>query len=89
MLDGTDHAWGNHQFVMGGAVKGGDIYGTMPSLEIGGPDDIRDDGRIIPTTSVEQYAKPILDWFGMTESQIATVTPNLSAFDASAMDFMV
>jgi len=87
--DGTDHAWGNHQFVMGGAVKGGDIYGTMPSLEIGGADDVGDDGRIIPSTSVEQYAKPILDWFGMTESQIATVTPNLSVFDANALDFMV
>lgn len=87
--DGTDHAWGNHQFVMGGAVNGGDIYGTMPSLEIDGPDDYNDDGRIIPTTSVEQFAKPILDWFGMTESQIATVIPNLSAFNGDAIDFMI
>jgi len=73
---------------MGGAVQGGDIYGTMPSLEIDGPDDYNDDGRIIPTTSVEQYAKPILDWFGMTDSQIATVLPNLSAFDPNSLNFM-
>lgn len=86
--DGTDHAWGNHQFVMGGAVNGGEIYGTMPSLEIGGPDDYRKDGRIIPTTSVEQYANPILQWFGMSDNQIATVLPNLTAFDANALDFM-
>ena len=85
--DGTDHAWGNHQMVMGGAVNGGEIYGTMPSLEIGGPDDVRDDGRIIPTMSIEQYANPLLKWFGLSDSQIQTVIPNLSAFDANAVDF--
>ncbi|WP_251358998.1 DUF1501 domain-containing protein [Kangiella sp. TOML190] len=87
--DGTDHAWGNHQLMMGGSVRGGDIYGTMPSLEIGGIDDYRDDGRIIPTSSVEQYAKPILDWYGMDANQLATILPNLSAFDANALDFML
>ncbi len=86
--DGTDHAWGNHQLVMGGSVLGGDIYGTMPSLEIGGVDDYRSDGRIIPTTSVEQYAKPILDWFNMEPSQISTIIPNLGAFNANAINFM-
>lgn len=86
--DGTDHAWGNHQLVMGGSVNGGDIYGTMPSLEIGGVDDYRSDGRIIPTTSVEQYAKPILDWFNMEPSQISTIIPNLGAFNADAIRFM-
>ncbi len=87
--DGTDHAWGNHQLLMGGAVRGGDIYGTMPSLEIGGPDDYRNDGRIIPTTSVEQFSKPILDWFDVDSSQISTVLPNLGSFDSNAIDFML
>lgn len=86
--DGTDHAWGNHQLVMGGALNGGDIFGTFPSLKLGGPDDVRNDGRIIPTSSIEQYANPILQWFGMTETQIATILPNLSSFNPNALGFM-
>ncbi|MRX28714.1 DUF1501 domain-containing protein [Kangiella sp. HZ709] len=87
--DGTDHAWGNHQLMMGGMVRGGDIYGTMPSLEIGGPDDYRNDGRIIPTTSVEQFSKPVLDWFDAEPAQISTILPNLNAFNANAINYML
>jgi uncharacterized protein (DUF1501 family) len=87
--DGTDHAWGSHQLVMGGAVRGGDIYGQFPSLEIDGPDDANNDGRIIPTTSVEQFMVSPLRWFGLTDSELNSTMPNLSAFNANAVDFML
>lgn len=87
--DGTDHGWGNHQLVMGDAVRGGDIYGSMPSLAIGGVDDYGDRGRIIPTTSVEQYVHSLLQWYSLDANQIATVLPNLGAFDANAVNLMI
>lgn len=85
--DGTDHGWGSHHMIMGGAVNGGDIYGTVPELAIGGPDDA-DDGRMIPTTSVEQYSATIARWYGLSESELAQVFPNLGNFDSSDMGFM-
>lgn len=87
--DGTDHGWGSHNLVIGGAVRGGDIYGTMPSLALDGPDDYRNNGRIIPTTSVEQYVHSMLPWYGLDATQIATVLPNLGAFNANAVNFMI
>jgi uncharacterized protein (DUF1501 family) len=78
--DGTDHGWGGHQCVMGGAVAGGDIVGTLPALGIGSDDDLGD-GRIIPTTSVEQMGSALLRWFGLTESEIGTVFPFADRFD--------
>lgn len=78
--DGTDHGWGGHQLVMGGAVAGGDIIGRLPALEIGSDDDL-DDGRIIPTMSVEQLGGALLGWFGLSESEIATVFPYMDRFD--------
>jgi uncharacterized protein (DUF1501 family) len=79
---GTDHAWGNHHLVVGGAVKGAKTYGVYPTLELGGPDDVGVDawekhGRWIPTFSVDQYASTLLGWFGATEAQIDAVLPNL------------
>ena len=79
---GTDHAWGNHQLVVGGAVKGSKTYGVYPTLELGGPDDVGVDawekhGRWIPTFSVDQYASTLLGWFGASEAQIDAVLPNL------------
>ena len=82
---GTDHGWGNHQLVMGGAVKGGLTYGTHPSLVIGGPDDVgasswEQEGRWIPSSSVDQYAATLLGWFGASTAQLDGILPNLVNF---------
>lgn len=82
---GTDHAWGNHQLVLGGAVRGGRTYGTAPTLELGGPDDVglqtwERQGRWIPTTSVDQYAATLLRWFGAADGQLDSLLPNLANF---------
>ena len=85
---GTDHAWGNHMLVMGGAVRGGQMYGTYPTLARAGPDDADVNGRWIPTTSVEQYGATLARWFGLTAPQLAAVFPNLSLFPAADIGFM-
>jgi uncharacterized protein (DUF1501 family) len=85
--DGTDHGWAGHQLVVGGAVQGGDIYGTMPRLEIDGPDDVGG-GRIVPTIAVQQYASTLLRWFGLEETQIDAAVPGLGAFGARDLGFM-
>ena len=77
---GSDHAWGNHHIVMGGAVKGGSIYGQFPQLILGGPNDAEKEGRWIPTTSVEQYGATLARWFGADAASLAAVFPNLGAF---------
>ena len=79
---GSDHGWGSHHLVMGGDVRGGDIYGKFPTLTVEGSDDT-DDGRWIPTTSVDQYAATMAKWFGVTDADMATVFPNLSRFAAA------
>ena len=79
---GTDHGWGGHQFVWGGAVKGGALYGRMPVQVLGGPDDAGTQGRWIPTTSVEQYATPLASWMGATPALLDAVLPRRSAFGA-------
>jgi uncharacterized protein (DUF1501 family) len=87
--DGTDHGWGGHQIIMGGAVKGGDIYGVMPEdFTLNSPDDFGD-GRIIPTTSVDQYAATLAKWFGLSINEINVVFPNLSRFDKNDLGFMM
>ncbi len=85
--NGTDHGWGGHSLVMGGAVRGGDIYGIMPRIERNSPDAV-EDGRIIPTTSVEQYAATLARWFGLDEAGIDAVFPNLGNFSRRDLGFM-
>lgn len=85
--DGTDHGWGSHQIVMGGAVRGQTIYGEIPPLVIDGPQD-SGRGRIIPTLSTEQYAATIARWYGLSAAQIAEVFPNLANFNESDLGFM-
>src|SRR5258707_13106784 len=63
---GTDHAWGSHQLVMGGAVQGGNVYGNLPSLALGATDDAGDEGRWIPAFATDQYAATLASWFGLS-----------------------
>jgi uncharacterized protein (DUF1501 family) len=85
---GSDHGWGNHQLVLGGAVRGGDFYGTFPTLTLSGPDDADSRGRWIPTTSVEQYAATLASWYGLSQSDFPAVFPLLSRFPTANMGFM-
>jgi len=85
---GTDHGWGNYAFVMGGAVKGGDFYGTLPTMALDGPDDFGKEGRWIPTTSLEQYGATLARWFGVPESDLPYVFPNIGAFANTNLGFM-
>lgn len=76
---GSDHAWGSHHFVMGGAVKSG-VYGVMPKLQLGGPDDVSTEGRWLPTTSVEQMGASLATWFGVSSADLGSVFPHLTNF---------
>jgi uncharacterized protein (DUF1501 family) len=86
--DGTDHAWGSHHLVMGGAVKGGDFYGTFPTLAVNGPDDATGQGRWVPTTSIDQYAATLASWFGVAATDLPTICPNLANFTAPTLGIM-
>lgn len=77
---GTDHAWSGHQFVFGAPVAGGGIHGTFPSLAIDGPDDIGRGGRLYPQLSVDEYIAELLQWFGITPTDMPTVLPNITNF---------
>jgi uncharacterized protein (DUF1501 family) len=80
--DGTDHGWGSHHIVAGGAVQGGDMYGTYPIIGSNQANDMGA-GRLIPTTSVEQYAGTLAKWMGLSDGQIKTVFPNFNNFGTS------
>jgi len=85
---GSDHAWGSHHLVVGGAVKGGDLYGTFPTIALGGPDDASQEGRWIPTTSLDQYAATLATWFGVPAASLQQVFPNLARFAAPTLGFV-
>ena len=85
--DGTDHGWGNHLMAMGGAVRGGTVYGTLPRLDVDGPDSVND-GRVVPTLAATQYAATLLDWIGLDDAQLATVLPTLRNFEHRDLGFM-
>ncbi len=98
---GSDHAWGNHLFVIGGAVNGGNFYGSLrpdgtgnyyPTLAFNGPDDSDTGtsarGRWIPTTSVEQYANTLAAWYGLSAADTPIVFPNLANFPITNLGFM-
>ena len=82
---GTDHAWGSHHIVMGDAVKGGDLYGTFPTLALQGPDDANNRGVWIPTTSIDQYGATLATWFGVDPTKLGAVFPNLGNFSGSPL----
>lgn len=86
--DGSDHAWGSHHLVLGGAVQGGQIYGQFPTFELGGPNDTDTRGRWIPTTSVDQYGATLCSWFGIPDTALATVFPNFANFGSQKLGFL-
>lgn len=88
---GSDHAWGNHHMVMGGAVNGGKLYGSFPVFQLGGPSDTDSGnatGRWIPTTSVDEYSATLARWFGVPESALDVIFPNLNRFPTRDLGFM-
>jgi len=85
---GSDHAWGNHHFVVGGAVRGRSIYGAFPTLVRGGPDDTGSSGLWIPTTSVDQYAATLASWFGVGAADLPVIFPNIGRFATPNVGFM-
>jgi uncharacterized protein (DUF1501 family) len=80
--DGTDHGWGSHHFVVGGSIAGQDMYGQYPVVGVNQANDLGA-GRLIPTTSVDQYAGTLARWFGLSDGQIKTVFPNFANFGSS------
>jgi uncharacterized protein (DUF1501 family) len=84
---GSDHGWGSHHLILGGAVKGRQTYGTFPTLAINGPDDTST-GRWIPTTAIDQYFATLATWFGVDNNNLATVFPNVSRFPTANLGFM-
>lgn len=86
--DGSDHAWGSHHLVVGGAVQGGDIYGKMPTLTRSGPDDSGTRGNWIPTTSVDEYSATLATWFGVSATNLSTVLPNIGRFAKPNLGFL-
>lgn len=85
---GSDHGWGNHHLVLGGAVKGGDIYGAFPEPALGGPDDAGSRGVLIPTTSLDQFGATMAKWFGVGAGNLTQVFPNLANFATTDVGFM-
>lgn len=85
--DGSDHGWGSHHFIVGGAVKGGDIYGAFPVVAFGTNEDVGS-GRLLPTTSVDQYAATLAKWFGVADSDMNLVVPNIGSFSTRDLGFM-
>jgi uncharacterized protein (DUF1501 family) len=86
--DGSDHAWGSHHLVLGGAVQGGQVYGAFPDFVLGGPDDADTRGRWIPSTSIDQYGATLCSWFGIPPSALNTVFPNLANFGSAKLGFL-
>jgi uncharacterized protein (DUF1501 family) len=84
---GSDHGWGSHHLIVGGAVNGGRTYGTFPALTINGPDDTTT-GRWIPSTAIDQYFATLATWFGVDSGKLATIFPNIGRFATSNLGFI-
>ena len=91
---GTDHAWGGHHFVIGsnaaggGPLQGGKIYGQFPSLSLGGADDANTRGTLVPTTSVDQYAATMAQWFGVSPQNVGSIFPYVGNFPTANLGFL-
>jgi uncharacterized protein (DUF1501 family) len=86
--DGSDHAWGNHHFIIGGGVVGGQIYGQFPLLALSGPNDANSRGTLIPSTAVDQYGSTLAQWFGVASANLASVFPNIGNFSVNKLGFL-
>ncbi len=86
--DGTDHAWGNHHFIIGSGVKGGQFYGNFPSLALGGSNDANNRGTLIPSTAVDQYGATLAQWFGVGAGNLPTIFPNVGNFASNQLGFL-
>jgi uncharacterized protein (DUF1501 family) len=84
---GSDHGWGSHHFIVGGAVRGGRTYGAFPTLQVNGPDDTST-GRWIPRVSVDEYSATLAKWFGVGASDMTTIFPNIGHFASPDVGFM-
>lgn len=84
---GSDHAWGSHHLVLGGAVKGGQIYGQFPQFDLGGPNDTDTRGRWIPTTAVDQYGATLSSWFGVPDDALGSIFLNFANFNSQKLAF--
>lgn len=85
---GSDHGWGNHHLIMGGAVQGGQMYGSFPTMALGGPDDSGSRGTLIPSTSMDQYGATLARWLGVPDAQLASVFPNIGNFANANLGFL-
>jgi uncharacterized protein (DUF1501 family) len=85
---GTDHAWGNHHLIVGGAVRGGDIYGAFPILALGGPDDVGKRGVWLPSTSLDQYGATLASWLGVNAANMPAIFPNINNFATTNLGFL-
>mgnify|MGYP001261169419 FL=1 len=79
---GSDHAWGGNHFIISGSAAGGEIYGEYPVLAAGGSNDVGR-GRILPSTSVDAYMAELANWYGVPQSEMSTVIPNINNFSFS------
>lgn len=86
--DGTDHGWGGHQFIAGGSVSGQRVYGTIAAPDLESERYTQSRGRLIPSTSVEQYAATLGQWFGLTDTELTQALPNLGNFDNRNIGFL-
>ena len=85
--DGSDHGWGSHHFIMGGAVNGGRFYGVAPQISVRSTDQVGQ-GRLLPTVSVDQMSATLASWFGVSASELPSIAPNIGRFSASNLGFM-
>ncbi|MFM8736229.1 MAG: DUF1501 domain-containing protein [Betaproteobacteria bacterium] len=85
--DGSDHGWGSHHFVRGGAVQGGRFYGRYPDVAVNGPDDVGQ-GRLLPTTGVDQLAATLATWMGVNASDLPLVVPNIGNYSVRDLGLM-
>ena len=85
--DGSDHGWGSHHMVLGGAVRGGAFYGQAPQAVLKGPEDVGQ-GRLLPSTAVDQYAATLARWFGVSDTELPLVAPAIAQFGTRDLGFL-